>query len=244
MKTKKILFFFFLFPFFLFIGFLNNFFFPVLAQDSTLPARIRTREKIQAQTQEQIQEKIQEKIKERIQERTTLKNKMAKILQGEITAISGTTLTVKKDDKSYTIKTDDNTRFRRHFWGKSKLSEFSVGDKVDVWGIWTDDSQTTILAKMIRNLSLQKRYGVFFGTVKSKETSSFVLTTLKRGEQTVYFDSNTKFINRKGEKIAYDEIKSGDRIGVRGLWDRTLSKITEVKEVKDFSLPEKPTQSQ
>lgn len=211
-----------------FAFFLSSFSFVWAKNEGTIPARLR--------------ERIREEVLEKIQERRELrKKKIAKIMDGEITAISGEVLTVKKGEKSYQVKIEEKTRLRRRFWGKSELSEFSVGDKVNIWGIWSETEEGAIVARMIRNLSIQKRYGVFFGTVKTKENSSLVITTLQRGEQTVFFTTETRFIDRKGSILTADEIKAGHKVRVRGLWDRTLSQITQVGEIKDFSLPPKPT---
>lgn len=161
----------------------------------------------------------------------------AKIVQGDVTAISGTTLTVSKDGKTYTVNTDSNTKYRRHFWGKSSFSETSVGDKVNVQGKFTNDEKITILARLIRNTSIQKRKGVFFGTVTSKTSTSIVIDAAARGPQTIFFDSNTKFENRREESMTSAQVNVGDKIRVKGLWDKTLSKITEVTQVKDFTQP-------
>lgn len=169
------------------------------------------------------------------------KNKGTKLIGAQVTIVSGNTLTVSKDGNTYTVNTDTTTRFRRHFWGKSAISEISVADFVNIWGKWGDDAKTTITAAMIRDLSIMKRKGVFMGSIKSKDTTNFILTTANRGDQTVYFDSNTKFVGRNDVTIAYSDINVGDRIRVKGLWDKTLNKITEVTQVKDYSLPVKPT---
>lgn len=168
------------------------------------------------------------------------KNQTARIVDAQVTAINGNQLTVSKDGKNYTIGISSKTKFSRHFWGKSSLAEISVGNKVNIWGTW-DASKTTIDAKLIRNLSIMKRRGTFLGKIISKDANQFVIQTEKRGNQTVIFDSKTKFVNRKEEKIAYEDLQINDRIRVKGLWDKTLNKITEVSQVKDFSLPVKPT---
>ena len=181
-------------------------------------------------------------VRGRIQERVqNLKAKVAHLVGTKVESISGSTLTVSKDGKTYTINTDSSTKFRRLFWGQSSLSEISVGDNLNIWGKWTDDAQTTILARLIRDTSIMRRFGVFIGTVKSKSTDSFVLQSNARGDQTVYFDAKTKFINRKGASITYNDVNVNDKVKVRGMWDKTLSKITQVNQVKDFSLPPKPT---
>lgn len=159
----------------------------------------------------------------------------AAIGSGEITAKTSNSLTVKtKDGKSYTVNIDSNTQLRRRFWGKATWEEISVGDMVNVIGQWTDDTHTAINAKLVRDASIQKRFGVFIGTVTN--LSPFTIET-KRGTETVTTDGSTKFVNRKEETIARADIKVGDKIRVRGLWDSKLNTITEVSKVKDYSLP-------
>jgi len=165
------------------------------------------------------------------------------IANAKITAKTDTSLTIEKDGASFTVLFDDKTQLRRRFWGKSELGEFSVGNIVNVVGRWTDDTKTTINAKVLRNISIQKRFGVFFGEVKSLLSSGWVMSTKSenRADQTVTVSSATEFKNRKEETIVKSDVKVGDKVRVRGLWDRSTNTITEVKEVKDFSLPIIPT---
>lgn len=158
-----------------------------------------------------------------------------------ITAVNSSSFTVTNDGKTVTVNTSSKTRFIRHFWGKSTLAELAVGDKVNVWGKWTDDAQTTFDASMVRNLSVMKRFGVFFGQITSLGSGSFVVHTVNRGDQTVSYGSTTKFVNRKEAAITASDLKVGDKIRVKGMWDKANNKITEVTQVKDFSLPQKAT---
>ncbi|MDO8515186.1 MAG: DUF5666 domain-containing protein, partial [bacterium] len=107
--------------------------------------------------------------------------------RGNIETIGENYLTV--DGKR--VDFDEKTKFLRKFGGKSEITEFSVGDGVQVVG--------TSSAKLIRNFSIQKRKGVFMGTIKSlkTETAELILTTLKRGDQNVAPDKNTKYVDRK-----------------------------------------------
>lgn len=163
----------------------------------------------------------------------------AAITSGEITAKTDDTLTIEKDGKTYIVNIQSSTQIRRRFWGKSELSEFSVGNTVNVIGLWADEAHTTINARMIRNISIQKRFGVFFGEVKSLLTNGWVMSTKSenRADQTVTVSSDTKFMNRRGETIIKTDVTLGHKVRVRGLWDKSLNTITEVTEVKDFSLP-------
>ncbi len=157
-------------------------------------------------------------------------------VKGEITVIGSNNFSLTGDDGTFQINITDKTVILRKFGGKSSLSEYSVGNGVVVFGKFTDDTKLVIDAKVIRNNSIQKRFGAFFGKVTVKNTDNFVMETLERGSQTVYFGA-TKFVNRKEVSITYGDVKVGDRVRVKGVWDKTLNKINEVNQVKDFSLP-------
>jgi hypothetical protein len=165
-------------------------------------------------------------------------------ITGTIASVGTNSITVTGDDsKTYTVNITTATRLVRRFGGKSQLSEFSAGNKINVFGKFTDDSKSIIDASLIRNLSVQKRWGVFFGEVTSKNSDNFVMKTVERGNQTVYFGS-TKFVNRKEEPISYNDIQVGHRVRVKGIWDSSTNKITEVDQIKDFSIPViSPTQT-
>lgn len=162
-------------------------------------------------------------------------------IQGEIMARTDTSLSVKKDDgTTYTVNLTTNTKLVRRFGGKSTIDEFSLGNKVLVFGKFTDDAKTTIEAKLVRNLSVQKRWGAFFGEVSEKTTDGFKLKSIQRGDQTVTIGSGTKLVNRKEETIVPGDILVGHRVRVKGVWDRSTNTISEVDQVKDFSIPLRP----
>ncbi len=168
-------------------------------------------------------------------------NGRAAIGTGTVTAKTPSvpgTLTITKDGKTYTVNVDTKTQLRRRFWGKATWEEISIGDMVNVIGRWTDDSHTAINAVLVRDLSIQKKFGVFFGTVTANSGSTLMINT-KRGTETVTTNTSTKFVNRKEETIAKSDIKVGDKVRVRGLWDSKLNTITEVSKIKDYSLPAK-----
>lgn len=187
----------------------------------------------------QIKQELRQEMRQNVAER--VRGKAAKIVGGKITSINGSVLTVEKDGTSYSVNTASNTQLRRHFWGKSDLNEFAVGNIVNVWGTWADDTKTVINARLIRNTSIQKRRGVFMGTIKSKGTDTFVLTSLQRGDQTVVVTSSTKLVGRRNQTIIFADLQTGHKVQVKGLWDKSQNKVTEVTHVKDFNLPPQPT---
>lgn len=185
-----------------------------------------------------LQKRSEERVEKRLEKAL---GKRAMIGRGEVTAKTGTSLTVTSAGKVYTVLTDDKTKFRRRFWGKSSLEEIAVGNLVNVIGKWANEEKTEINALLIRNLSVQKRYGVTFGTVKSVSAGGFVIETPKKGDLTVTLDSTTRLVNREMKAIFLVDIQAGHRVRVKGLWDNLGHTIDTVKEVKDFTIPLQPS---
>ena len=199
------------------------------------------------QEKRDLREDIREKIASKVAAVKSLFKGRISFGSGKLTAINGTTLTIEKDSKSYTVLTGTfdkcTTQYRRRFWGTSSVSEFTIGDKVNVAGIFTDDTRTTIQACVIRDISIQKRFGVFIGEIVSLMNNGWIMNTVgeKRPNQTVTVNSSTKFTNRKGETITQGDIKVGQRVRVKGLWNRESNTVTDVTQVKDYSLPVIPS---
>ncbi len=197
--------------------------------------------KLKNQLREKLQNQgIMDLVKNRVQELIPKKLKFAARVNGKITEIRSNQLTIEdKEGKALAIIITEKTQLRRRFWGKSSLNEFKVDDEVNVIGRYTNEEKTEIEAKLIRNLSIQKRWGAFFGKVFSISDNSLAIEAGKRGQITVYVDGDTKLINRKEEKINFSDIKIDHKIRVKGVWDRNLKEVREVDEIKDFSLPNK-----
>jgi len=159
-----------------------------------------------------------------------------------LTAVNGTTLTVKRtDDKVYTVNTDSNTRFRARFWGKISITDLQVNDKLNIVGTLTDSSTNTVSARLVRDLNLMRRKGAFFGNIQSIDStnSTFVLSS-SRGTITVTVSSSTKLVNRKEQTITFADLAVGNRVRVKGLYDSNAKTLTNVTHIKDFSLPPRP----
>ena len=203
------------------------------------PAAIRknVREEIKVQVTER-NESLMERVKNFVKKRVRFNARIT----GEITSIGENSLTVTgDDDKSYVLNVNSETKLVRRFGGLSTISEFNVGNKVNAFGVFTSEDETTVDAKLIRNLSIQKKWGVFFGIIKSKDDTSFTLESSNKGTQTVYVEE-AELKNREEKEITYTELKINDRVRVKGMWDRSSNEITDVDEVKNFSVPTQPTQ--
>lgn len=142
-------------------------------------------------------------------------------IKGIVSAIGPNSLTV----NNAPINVTATTILLHKYGAKAKLSEFSVGDEVVALG-----------NKLIRNMSTQKRRGVFLGKITSVSNVGFVLTPEKRPAQTVGVNLLTKYVGRGERPIVLKDIKIDDKVMVKGLWDSKLNTITEVTFVRDYSV--------
>ncbi|KKR31098.1 MAG: hypothetical protein UT63_C0083G0008 [Candidatus Gottesmanbacteria bacterium GW2011_GWC2_39_8] len=228
---------------------------PVLAKNPIQEVRQEVKQEIKEAKQEvkEIRREAKKEIKEAKKElREDIREKQssgpagllrklfgerAEIGNATLSAKNGTSLTVTKDGKTYTVLTESKTQFRRRFWGKSSLDEMQTGDTVNVIGKWTKEANTTIQAILVRDLSIQKKFAVFVGTVQSLTGTGWVMQAVSRGTQTVTVSGTTKLVNRKEQAISQTDIALGHRVRVKGLWDKTSNTVTEVTHVKDYTLP-------
>ena len=111
------------------------------------------------------------------------------------------------------------------------------GDILNIYGKWTDAAKTSVLAILVRDTSIQKRFGVFVGQVQTINDNDWVIETASRGTQTVTLSKTVKLYNRKGEAITQTQILAGHRIKIRGFWNKTKNLITDTTTVKDYNLP-------
>ncbi len=203
-----------------------------------------------APVNQQMREQIREEKKTLMLEKKAAISEMPKrpvlkpaLVRATVSSKSASSFVAKgSDGKEFTVQVDASTRWRRKFWGNSDFAELAVNDVVNIWGRWNNEEMTQIQAKLIRNISIQKRNGVFFGTVDSVSATGWVMSAVKRNNQTVTV-SGSRFIDRTGNTITQSSVAVGHRVRVRGMWDSVNNTITEVKEVKDFTLPVKATPS-
>lgn len=143
---------------------------------------------------------------------------------GEITAISGSTLTIKLPDGSTgTVNTTSATRFRKEQQDVN-LSDFKVGDNVIVRG--ESASEKTWTAQMIGSApsqaQMQERMKeamgktLVVGEVKSIDAPKLTIKRVDGVEQTIEADEGTDFRRGRGESITLLDIKVGDTVMARG----------------------------
>jgi ATPase subunit of ABC transporter with duplicated ATPase domains len=144
---------------------------------------------------------------------------------GEITAISGTTITIQtKEGSTKTIFTDSETKFFQIGKGGKKkisLSNIKVGDRIAAVGIAKDEDSG--LAKFVVKLTKpEKNRHSFFGKVKSISGGTLTLVHqihTDRPAVTVKTTSSTKIKVKGKESASLSDVSIDDRVAVSGTVD-------------------------
>jgi hypothetical protein len=143
-------------------------------------------------------------------------------VQGTVTAISGSDITVKTEDgASYKIETGVNTRFRKQR-DQVKLTDIHVGDMVGAFGDKDEKAKTLgAVAVMVFDKELYEKAKADFGktwTAGSVQSIEDLKITIKRPDkvvQTIVVDENTSF-HKHRDSITLADIKVGDNVTARG----------------------------
>lgn len=146
----------------------------------------------------------------------------AHAVQGDITAISGSTITVKTEQgETYSILTGPNTHFRKQR-DDIQISDLRVGDMIGAFGD-KDTKAKTLGAAFVavvdkaRYEQMRAEFGKTWtaGVVQSINGTNITIKRPDNVTQTVAVDENTSF-HRRREDITLLDIKPGDNIGARG----------------------------
>ncbi|MCL5090763.1 MAG: hypothetical protein M1514_02000 [Patescibacteria group bacterium] len=209
---------------------------------SSLPAQAKTNKMVKSVSQD-IKKENQEVKKSFWQ---SLKEQFPFLLpsgikQGEIVNVSSTAIPaevkVKTNGQEIILKITDETEILRKFGGKSSLSELKAGHQVTARGTWVEKG-VTLETKVLRDLSIEKRKGTFWGKVKSIDNTqkSLVLDT-GRGLMTVFVNEATKIVDLREKVVNFLDLAINHRLRVTGIWDTKFNQIEETQLIKDWSLP-------
>ena len=155
-------------------------------------------------------------------------------VRGDITAISGKSITIKSDEgDTYTIATGPNTRIRKQR-DEVKFTDLHVGDMIAAVGDKDPKAKTigAMFVVVIDKEQYQKARADFgktwtTGVVQSIDGTNIVIKRPDNVTQTIAVDENTGF-RRHREDITLGDIKPGDHIGARGALQNGAFLATEV----------------
>ncbi len=155
----------------------------------------------------------------------------------KVTAVSGNTVTATtmwgSANITWAVNTDGNTKLLRKYGGASVLSEIAVGDFVSFQGSLITGTATpmTVLAKTLKNWSIQKKNATFEGIVGTKTGTSFVLMTNNQGNITVNTSATTQIKKSDDSTGVFADIPNSSKVVATGLYNN-LTKTLEASMVK------------
>lgn len=148
-----------------------------------------------------------------------------------LTAMTGTeapaTLTVAASGVTYSVDVTKDTKLIRRFGAKSTLSEFVIGDILEIKGTFgSTTNSTSVTAQWIKNFSIQRAGGTFNGEITALDCANnkFTFDPDKRPVQTVKLSALTKIL-RGGVQITCNDLAVGERAVVIGLWRQSINQI-------------------
>ena len=144
---------------------------------------------------------------------------------GEITAISGTTLTIQtRSDEIKTVLTDSETKFLSIGKGgkkEIKLTALAVGDNIAAVGIAKDESAGTAKFVVKLNKPPTNRHSIF-GEVSVVDTGQIIIAHLIHKDKpttTVKVTADTKIKIKGKDPATLSDIKVGDKVAASGTVD-------------------------
>lgn len=163
-------------------------------------------------------------------------------VRGDITAISGNTISVKTEQgELYSIATGPNTHFRKQR-DEIQVSDLHVGDMIAAIGDKNEKAKTlgavfVMVIDKARYEQMRADFGKTWtaGVVQSIDGTNITIKRPDNVTQTVSVDENTSF-RRRREDITLLDIKPGDNIGARGSLQNGafLATIVNVGRAGDF----------
>jgi hypothetical protein len=153
----------------------------------------------------------------------------------KITAINGSAITATtvlgSATLTWTVNTDANTKLIRRSNASSSLHELAVGHTISFTGMLSSGSSLTVVAKQIKDWSVQKKDATFAGTVASMNAGArtFVLNTNTQGALTVMVSDSTKLVKGNSTTTSFADIQVGGKVEVSGVWDASANTITAAK---------------
>jgi len=168
-----------------------------------------------------------------------------KLRNAVITAVNTETktITAEKNGTTYTIDASGAT-LRRKYGAKCEIYELIAGDYIWVWGRISETN--TIIAKKVKDYSIQKWKGSFVGTItiidsgtytdsQGRNYQQFEIESRHRGNQVIRVYDTTLIKYRKESKT-FSDLAVGQEIVAKGTWNNTHSFVYDTVRVKILKL--------
>ena len=136
---------------------------------------------------------------------------------GIIVEIDDDSLLLRTPRGEITVNTDERTRYRIPGVEEPSLEDLEVGDHIGVAGRWENDG--TILARLIVRLPGREEVRHILGELTAKGDDWMEITRRDGTTVGVVVKERTRFRIPGVENPGLDDLKIGDRLYARGLWN-------------------------
>jgi hypothetical protein len=148
-------------------------------------------------------------------------------IEGMVTAVGTNSFTLSSWGGPWTIDVGSSTQVIEHYGHPALLSDFQVGDYVRVDGSVASDTPWTVVASVVRDVTLQYALGTFHGTINAVSGNSFTFQSVERGLIMVNVASTTS-IDVNGISSTMSALTDNMTGMVFGNWDRANTNLTAV----------------
>ncbi|MFA4819128.1 MAG: hypothetical protein WC621_04780 [Patescibacteria group bacterium] len=155
------------------------------------------------------------------------------MIQARVAEINPTDLKIAWRGENYEVKIPPAARLLSRDGKPADLEEFKVGNIVRLWANRWDNN--VLEAKIIYNQSLNIDIKTVIGYINNLKIDEFQFTldSSTHGKVKVKADANVKILNR-GQVIGFSDLKNGQKVIVKGLFDRSLLLISPAQKIIIF----------
>ena len=137
-------------------------------------------------------------------------------IRGQVTAITGRTLTVRTTGEEVRVVTEEHTVFRVPGVENASIDDISVGDKIIALGRW---SGPTFHARVVAVIPAEHQRARVGGQVAAIDGRDITVNTRSGERVVVRTDGDTAFRIPGVEEPGLDDIHVGDLVGAVGTWN-------------------------
>lgn len=142
---------------------------------------------------------------------------------------------------TWTVTTDSNTKLIRRYGGSSAMTEIAVGDFISFQGTLSSSaSGMTVLAKTVKDWSIQKKNATHEGTVSSISGATFVIAKNNGVNVTVNTTGSTQFMKNNVAGV-FADITVGAKVTATGIFNNLTNTLDASKVVIKITQPEAMT---
>jgi len=227
---------------YLFLSFLFSIFFqPVFAQEATItPVADKN-------LTEEVRDMVTKKVKEIQQSDTnssSVSTTIPKFLVGTITKIGDSQITINYKNENKNINTTNDTVFINEKKVKIKFNNLKSGQVILAMGYY--DQFNNFGAKRIvitTTDAIENKNEIIFGTIADISQTSNILVLIpiknKNTQYQIKTDSKTKIIDRDGNTLTINKLKSGQKVVIIIQPDTKISNTFDASQI--ITLLQNPT---